>query len=130
MIEVTIADLVNSNESLTKLSQIKGPGINARVSYKISRTVKAIAKEIDEFFTFRKDLITENQVETLTESGEKVLTIPEEKVTELDQQLKDLLEADVKIQVDKIKLSFIENGIGLDPLDFLKLDYLIEDDTA
>lgn len=127
MITTDLGTVFRSNESLTRLANVQN--LRSRVSYKIGKIVLGISKEVDAVGKVRESLFAKYGAKTLSEDGQEILQVPPEKLDEFRSELEELLQETIELPYDKIKLSYIEAAHGLTPLDFIKLDYLIEDDV-
>ncbi len=120
MIKVKILQLINSAEMLQKLSK---QDFTAKLAWKIARLLKAAEAEIQSFNETRMTLI--NKYGEKDENGQLITDeignckIDEASVTEFSKQLNDLLDTEVEINANKMKMEDLEevkftpNEIGL-----------------
>lgn len=120
MIQVKIIQLVNSVDMLQKLSQ---QDFTAKLAWQVARLLKAAQAEIQSFNEARMTLI--NKYGAKDENGQLITDeagnckIDDTAVTEFSQQLNDLLETQIEINANKIKMEdltevkFTPNEIGL-----------------
>lgn len=110
MIKVKILDLVNSTETLQKLSQ---KDFKAKLAWSIARLLKAAEKEIQEFNDTRMNLI--KKYGEKDENGELVTDdkgnckIDNSVLNEFSNELNDLMNTEVEINANKIDIELLEN---------------------
>lgn len=127
MIKTDLGTVYRSNDSLVKLANVHN--LKAKVGYKVGKMVRAISKEVDAVGKARNTLFEKYGAKTLNEEGQEILQVPPERIAEFQDELEELLQEPIELPHDKLKLSYLEAAHGLTPLDFIKLDYLIEDDV-
>lgn len=126
MINVKIADLLNSTETLQKLAQ---KDFKAKLAWSISRLLKAAEKEIQEFNETRMNLI--KKYGDKDENGELVTDekgnckIDNAHLQEFTSELNDLISAEVEINANKIDIELLED-IEFTPSDMATLEPFIE----
>ena len=110
MIELKVGELVNSTEALQKLSQKE---LKAKLAWQVSKLLKAADKELQEFNETRMNLI--KKYGEKDENGELITDdkgnckIPEEVTIDFSNELNDLVEAEIEINANKIKIDDLEN---------------------
>ena len=110
MIELKVGELVNSTEALQKLSQKE---LKAKLAWQVSKLLKAADKELQEFNEARMNLI--KKYGEKDENGELITDdkgnckIPEEVTVDFSNELNDLVEAEIEINANKIKIDDLEN---------------------
>lgn len=110
MIELKVGELVNSTEALQKLSQKE---LKAKLAWQVSKLLKAADKELQEFNETRMNLI--KKYGEKDENGELITDdkgnckIPEEVTVDFSNELNDLVEAEIEINANKIKIDDLEN---------------------
>lgn len=126
MIKVKISDLLNSTETLQKLSQ---KDFKAKLAWSISRLLKAAEKEIQEFNDTRMNLI--NKYGEKDENGQLVTDdkgnckIENEVLSEFSSELNDLISAEVEINANKIDIALLED-IEFTPSDMAALEPFVD----
>jgi hypothetical protein len=120
MIKVKISDLVNSTETLQKLSQEK---FKAKLAWSIARLLKAAEAEIQQFNETRMNLIRkygekDEQGELITdEKGNcKIIT---ESLEQFSNELNELINTEVEINANPLDIEL------LDDLDFTPSDMAV-----
>ena len=126
MIKVTITDILNGTEILQKLSNT---GLKAKLAWQVSRLLKAVDKEVQEFNETRMELI--KKYGEKDESGElitddkgncKIIT---ENVEKFSAELNELVASEIEINANKIKMDDLEN-IDFTPSEMVALEPFIE----
>lgn len=110
MINVKIADLLNSTEVLQKLSQ---KDFKAKLAWQIARLLRASEEEIKNFNETRMNLITkygekDESGELKTDENGNCKIVPEQIAT-FSTELDDLLQTEVEINANKIDIEQLEN---------------------
>lgn len=129
MITVKIADLVNSVDTLQKLSQ---KSFKAKLAWSISRLLKAAETEIQSFNETRMDLIRrrgekDENGELITDENGNCKINPAE-INEFSKELSDLLETTVEINVNRIRMDLLED-LDFTPMDMAVLEPFVEFDN-
>ena len=128
MIKVKIADLLNSTETLQKLSQ---KDFKAKLAWSVARLLKAAEAEIQAFNETRMNLI--KKYGEKDENGELITDdngnckINKDDTDEFSKELTDLIDAEVEINANKIKMDLLEN-IDFTPSDMAVLEPFVEFD--
>lgn len=126
MIKVTITDILNGTEILQKLSNT---GLRAKLAWQVSRLLKAVDKEVQEFNEARMELI--KKYGEKDESGElitdekgncKIATTSTDTFT---AELNELVESEIEINANKIKMDDLEN-IDFTPSEMIALEPFID----
>ena len=110
MIKLTISELLNSTEVLQRLSKTD---LKARLSWQVARLLKAADEEIQSFNETRMNLV--KKYGEKDENGELITDdqnnckIPNESTLEFSNQLNELINTEVEINANKIKIADIEN---------------------
>ena len=126
MIKVTIADLLNSTETLQKLSQ---KDFKAKLAWSIARLLKSAEAEIQSFNETRMNLI--KKYGEKDENGELITDdngnckIPNANMVEFNDELKDMLDAEVEINANKLSIDLLED-IEFTPSDMAVLEPFID----
>ena len=110
MIKVKISDLLNSVETLQKLSK---QDFKAKLAWQISKLLKAAEAEIQSFNDTRMSLITKygekdesGQLITTEEGNCKILP---ESIDEFSNELMELMNTEVEINANKIDFDQLED---------------------
>ena len=128
MIQVKISDLINSTETLQKLSQ---KDFKAKLAWQIARLLKSAENEIQEFNTTRMNLIKkygekdENDELITDEKGN--CKINADMTEEFSKELNELIDTTVEINANKINIELLEN-IDFTPSEMAILEPFIEMD--
>ena len=128
MIQVKIADLLNSTETLQKLSQ---KDFKAKLAWTIARVLKAAEGEIQSFNDTRMNLIKkygekDENGELITDENGNCKINPEE-IDIFSKELNELIDSEVEINANKIKMDLLEN-IDFTPSDMALLEPFVEFD--
>lgn len=127
MITITANDMLNSIGTFKEISekpiQIKG-------AYAIARLIRELDKESTTFDESRRKIVEkycqrDDSGEIKTNEDGNVF-VQEDKVTEFNDELKSLLETELEINADKIKLDTL-GDIELSPLQIVNITPFIED---
>lgn len=122
MITITINDLINSTETLQKLSQ---KDFKAKLAWSIARLLKAAEVEIQSFNDTRMSLIKkygekDEQGELITDDKGNC-KIENDKVEAFTGELNELLNSEIEINANKIDFNLLEN-IDFTPSDMAILE--------
>ena len=126
MIKVTIADLLNSTETLQKLSQ---KDFKAKLAWSIARLLKSAEAEIQSFNETRMNLI--KKYGEKDENGELITDdngnckIPNANMVEFNDELKDMLDTEVEINANKLSIDLLED-IEFTPSDMAVLEPFVD----
>ena len=127
MITVTIADILNREVVLRKLTQ---QNFKARLAWQITRILKNMETEIQNFHDARNGLI--QKYGELDEHGHLIIDdkgnshIRKEELATFNKEMEELLSAKVDINGEKIKLEDLEN-CDFTPQEMSLLEALIEE---
>lgn len=122
MITITINDLINSTETLQKLSQ---KDFKAKLAWSIARLLKAAEVEIQSFNDTRMSLIKkygekDEQGELITDDKGNC-KIENDKIEAFTGELNELLNSEIEINANKIDFNLLEN-IDFTPSDMTVLE--------
>jgi len=116
--EVTIKDLVQSENVLVKISKMEMPLV---VSYKVNKVIRKAAPELTAFMQAKSKLF-----DTYGTDDGTVRTIKEENYETYLNELSPVLEQVVDIPVDIIPLEEFKNSINITPEELQLLKWLIK----
>ena len=122
MITITINNLINSTETLQKLSQ---QDFKAKLAWSIARLLKAAEVEIQSFNDTRMSLIKkygekDEQGELITDDKGNC-KIENDKIEAFTNELNELLNSEIEINANKIDFNLLEN-IDFTPSDIAMLE--------
>ena len=126
MIKVKIADLLNSTETLQKLSQ---QDFKAKLAWSIARLLKSAESEIQSFNETRMNLI--RKYGEKDENGELITDdknnckIKNEVIEQFSAELNELINTEVEINANKIDIKLLED-INFTPNDMAVLEPFVE----
>lgn len=128
MIKVTLETLVNSTEGLKGLSQKQ---LKARSAYAVGKILKAADAEISSFNETRMELIRkygekDETGELKTDENGNVRIEPDD-MQNFSNELRELLNTEVEISANKIKLDDI-GDVEFTPAEMAQLEDFIEFD--
>lgn len=128
MIKVKISDLLNSTETLQKLSQ---KDFKAKLAWSISRLLKAAETELQAFNDTRMTLIKkcgekDANGELITDEKGNCKILPED-IDSFSKELNELVESEVEINANKIKMDLLED-IDFTPSDMAALEPFVDFD--
>ena len=113
-----LKELVNLKPSLEKLIVQDLP---IKIAYKLSKLVKRLNEE---YVIYSKN--KNNLFEKYGTKEKEKITVKPENMKQFKKDLEELLEIEVKMNIDKIKLSDL-NTIKISTIDMTNLDILIEE---
>lgn len=126
MITLKISQIINSTEVLRKLS---GEKFKAKLSWAITRILKAADNEIKEFNDTRYELIQKygekDENGNLITDDQGNVKINANGIADFSNQLNELLDTTVEINANKIKMSDLEN-VDFTPDDMIVLEPYID----
>ena len=126
MIKVKISDLLNSTETLQKLSQ---KDFKAKLAWSIARLLKAAEAEIQSFNETRMNLIKKygekDENGELVTDEQKNCKIEPDKIEEFSNELNELVDAEVEINAHKIKIESLEDK-EFTPAEMSQLEIFID----
>ena len=126
MIKVKISDIINSTETLQKLGKME---LKAKLAWQVARLLKALDTEVQQFNETRMEVI--KKYGEKDENGELVTdekgncTIQQENVGKFQEELTDLINAEIEINANKIKIESIED-IDFTPTEMNALEPFID----
>lgn len=126
MIKIKISELLNSVETLQKLSK---QDFKAKLAWQISKLLKAAEVEIQSFNETRMNLI--KKYGEKDENGELITDetgnckIMEGGILDFSNQLTELVESEVEINGNKIKIDDLDN-VNFTPAEMAQLEVLID----
>jgi hypothetical protein len=128
MINVKLEELVNATEGLKGLSQKQ---LKARCAYAVGKILKSADAEIQSFNETRMELIKkygekDENGELKTEENGNV-RIPAEQMEAFSRELRELLDTNVEISANKIKMDDI-GEVEFTPAEMAQLENFIEFD--
>ena len=126
MIKIKIGDLVNSTDALQKLADKQ---LKARLAWQVARLLKAADAELQGFNDTRMNL-----VKKYGEKGEDGNLITDEKgnckiiaesIADFTTELNELIESEIEINCNKIKIEDLEN-LDFTPSEMTSLEKFID----
>ena len=126
MIKIKISDLLNSTEALQKLA---GTELKAKLAWQVGRILKAAETEIQSFNEARMNLI--KKYGEKDENGELITDeqgnckIVEGDINEFSNELNDLINSEVEISGNKIKIDDLDK-VDFTPAEMAQLEILID----
>ena len=126
MIQLKIADLLNSTDVLQKLA---GKELKAKLAWQVGRMLKEAEKEIQSFNETRMQLI--NKYGSKDEKGELVMDennnckIEPESINNFSNELNELIASEIEINAHKIRIDDIEN-INFTPSEMAQLEPFVD----
>ena len=126
MIKLKISDLLNSTEALQKLA---GKELKAKLAWQVGHVLKLAEKEIQDFNETRMNLI--KKYGEKDENGELVTDennnckINNEFINDFSNELNELIESEIEINANKIKIEDIEN-LDFTPAEMTQLEVFID----
>lgn len=126
MIKVKLEDLVNATDGLKGLSQKQ---LKARCAYAVGKILKSADTEIQSFNETRMELIKkygekDENGELKTEENGNV-RIPPEGLNDFSKELRELLDTEVEISANKIKMDDL-GEVEFTPAEMAQLENFIE----
>lgn len=127
MITVSVREILNSAEIMQKLSKRQFKG---KVAFQIARILRYIDEELKSFNEARSNLIEvygeRDKSGNLVMDENNNYKIQKDKITELNQEIEELLNTSIQINADAINMKDIENE-DFTPADILLLEPFIEE---
>ena len=110
MIKIKLGELVNSTEVLQKLSQTE---LKAKLSWAVTKLLKAADKEMQDFNEARMNLIQkygekDENGELITDEN-KNCKIPEAGLQKFSAELNELVETEIEINVNPLNINDLED---------------------
>lgn len=129
MITIKINDLVNCTDALRALSE---KDMKAKLAYSTAKLLKVADTEMSGFNDARMKLIekygNKDENGNLIKDDKDNVKIDNENIAEFSEELNDLLDTQVELNANKLKLSMLET-LDFSPAEMFALEPLIEDDT-
>ena len=126
MIKIKLEQLVNSAEGLRGLSQKQ---LKARAAYAVAKILKAADAEMTSFNETRMELIKKygekDETGELKSDENGNVHIPDDTLATFSNELQELLDTEVEISANKIKMNDVEN-VEFTPSEMAQLDDFIE----
>lgn len=125
MINVKLSELLDSTETLKKLSQ---KDFKAKLAWSISRLLKAAEQEIQEFNDTRMNLINKygekgDDGQLVTDDKGNCRIIPEN-IQEFSNELNELINTEVEINANPIDIELLED-LEFTPTEMTQLEPFI-----
>lgn len=125
MIKVKLSELLNSTETLKKLSQ---KDFKAKLAWSISRLLKAAEQEIQEFNDTRMNLINKygekgDDGQLVTDDKGNCRIVPES-IQEFSNELNELINTEVEINANPIDIELLED-LEFTPTEMTQLEPFI-----
>lgn len=118
---VKIGEVVDAVDALKELSEQKMP---IATSFKITKFIKDIAPEVENFQTHRmkwfKELGEEDEVS-------KVITIKPENIDKFNKEMEDLRNVEIRVDFKKLKLEELGENVQLSPRSLIFLEKFLEE---
>lgn len=126
MIKITVAELLNSTETLQKLAAKE---LKAKLAWSVARVLKAAEKEIQDFNETRMKLITkygekDENGELITDDNGNCKII-EGSVTEFTNELNELTASELEINANKLSMDSLEN-LDFTPIEMAALEPFVD----
>lgn len=115
---ITLGKLKNSEQALIKLSNSSLP---IALSYKISKALKVISKELTDLEEFRAKLVQKYG----TDNGEGNLVVSQENIDKFLEELNPLLQEEINLPFNQINASDLPPDLKLTPIEITHLEYFI-----
>ena len=127
MITVSVREILNSAQIMQQLSKRQFKG---KVAFQIARILRYIDEELKSFNEARSNLIEvygeRDESDNLVMDEKNNYKIQKDKITELNQEIEELLNTSIQINADAINMKDIENE-DFTPADILLLEPFIEE---
>ena len=119
--QITLKQLVNGWESLSKLGQVSaGEGLTIVQAYWIGKVIAAAEPELQRFDKLRMGL-----AETLGETVDGQMQIKPENVQTFTEQVETLLAETIELPGQTLALNELASDLPLSGLDLIRLNWLI-----
>lgn len=128
MIKIKMSDLLNSTDTLQKLSQKE---LKARLALSIARLLKEAEREIQNFNEVRMNLIKkygekDENGELITDDKNNCKIIPDG-VEIFSKELNDIIDTEIEINANKLRLEDLDN-LDFTPSDMAVLEPFISEE--
>jgi hypothetical protein len=117
--KLTLGQLKNSEAALVALSNCTLP-IN--IAYRISKALKVIASELTNLEETRQKLVQKYGVE-----NEGSVVVTEENLNMFVEELNPLLQEEIEIPLEPIKVESLPESVNLSPIQLSQLSFFIAD---
>jgi len=119
--QITLKQLVNGWESLSKLGQVSaGEGLTIKQAYWVGKVIAAAEPELQRFDKLRMGL-----AETLGETVDGQMQIKPENVQAFTEQVEALLSETIELPGQTLALNELASDLPLSGLDLIRLGWLI-----
>ncbi len=128
MIKIKMSDLLNSTETLQKLSQKE---LKARLALSIARLLKEAEREIQNFNEVRMNLIKkygekDENGELITDDNGNCKIVPDG-VEIFSKELNEAISTEIEINANKLRIDDLDN-LDFTPSDMAVLEPFIEEE--
>lgn len=128
MINIKMSDLLNSTETLQKLSQKE---LKARLALSIARLLKEAEREIQNFNEVRMNLIKkygekDENGELITDDNGNCKIVPDG-VEVFSKELNEAISTEIEINANKLRIDDLDN-LDFTPSDMAVLEPFIEEE--
>ena len=120
MYKVTAKDIMDSVEVLKKLME---KDLKAKTSYKISRLVREVEKELNEINKTYQGIVIKYGEPSEENSDQYV--VKENNIEEYNKEINEFLMSEVELNVNKIPIEELENE-NFTPTEIIKLEPFME----
>ena len=126
MIELKIQDLLNSTDALQKLAKMN---LKARLAWQVGKLLKVIDEEIQDFNKTRIEVI--KKYGNKDENGELITDdkgnckIEGSNLAIFNKELEELAETKIELQVNRIKISDLED-LDFTPAEMVQLEMFLD----
>lgn len=122
MIKVVLNDIVMATDTLNKIMQQSFKG---SLAFKIARLARELGKEMQTFNTEKQKLIEKyakrnNDGEFLVDDKGNII-FPNDKIDEINEEFKALLETELEINADKLPIEAIDS-FEITPQEILNIE--------
>jgi hypothetical protein len=119
--QVTLKQLVNGWEALSKLGQVSaGEGLKIKQAYWVGKIIAAVEPELQRFDKLRMAL-----AESMGETIDGQLKIKPENVKAFTEQVEALLGETIELPGQTLPLNELASDLPLSGIDLLRLNWLI-----
>ena len=126
MIKVSLNDIVNSASTFRELSEKQLP---IRVAFRIARLIRELDKENATFESSRRAIIEKyamrDETGKITQADNGNIILQQDKIEDCNNELNELLSAEVEINADKISIEDLEK-IEMTPAQVYNIEAFIE----
>lgn len=126
MIKVSLNDIVNSSSTFRELSEKQLP---IRVAFRIARLIRELDKENTTFENSRRAIIEKyamrDEAGKIAQADNGNIILQQDKIEDCNNELNELLSAEVEINADKISIEDLEK-IEMTPAQVYNIEAFIE----